>query len=224
MTETFANDDDEIKRIKPETSDSDDAVDKRDKILVDIWKQAVDTQKHFNDMCVKSRQLGLTFVAASLGAAFYLFIRSVPVGTDPETAAAHSISAYTFQVCGHTIVLHVSLAIITAAAAAVFAVRHLDLGIYHKMLRGAVTFGEDLEEKHIRRIVGLRKGMTQTISHFSRYSDASKKTTADGTYDYFGSDMRDAGRKLKTFYTIIFVVLGLFAILVLGATNLMKAI
>ena len=47
--------------------------DKRNKLLVEIWKQAVETQKHFNDMCVKSRQLGLTFVAASLGAALYLF-------------------------------------------------------------------------------------------------------------------------------------------------------
>lgn len=223
MTETLSNEDDESPRAKPETSENDDA-DKRNKILVEVWKQAVDTQKHFNDMCVKSRQLGLTFVAASLGAAFYLFIRSVPVGTEPETATAHSISAFTFQVCGRTIILHVSLAIIAAAAAAVFAVRHLDLGIYHKMLRGAVTFGEDLEEKHIRRIVGLRKGMTQTISHFSRYSDAAKKAMSDGTYEYFGNDMRDAGRKLKSFYTIIFVVLALFAILVLGATNLMKAV
>ena len=98
----------------------DDAVDKRNKLLVEIWKQAVETQKHFNDMCVKSRQLGLTFVAASLGAAFYLFIRSTP--SAESGAASHTISAYSFPICGHLVVLHVSLAIIGAAAAAVYAV------------------------------------------------------------------------------------------------------
>jgi hypothetical protein len=183
----------------------DDMVDKRNKLLIEIWKQSVETQKHFNDMCVKSRQLGLTFVAASLGAAFYLFIRSTPAGGEQGgAAAAHLISAYSFPVYGHPVVLHVSLAIIGAAAAAVFAVRHLDLGVYHQMLRGAVTFGEDLEEKHIKQIVGLRKGMTQTISHFSRYSDADKEVASDGRYEYFGEDKADAGKKLRRFYNIIF--------------------
>ena len=36
---------------------------------IEIWSKAVDTQMHFNEMCVKSRQLGLTFVAAALGVA-----------------------------------------------------------------------------------------------------------------------------------------------------------
>jgi hypothetical protein len=58
------DDDDQPAKPAATTSD-DDAVDKRNKLLIEIWKQAVETQKHFNDMCVKSRQLGLTFVAAS---------------------------------------------------------------------------------------------------------------------------------------------------------------
>ncbi len=214
---------DEDQPSKPATAKSDDdAVDKRNKLLIEIWKQAVETQKHFNDMCVKSRQLGLTFVAASLGAAFYLFIRSTPVGEDG--AASHTISAYSFSIFGHLVVLHVSLAIIGAAAAAVSAVRHLDLEVYHQMLRGAVTFGEDLEEKHIKEIVGLRKGMTQTISHFSRYADADKKVASDGRYEYFGVKKVDAGRKLKHFYDFIFVVLAVFGDLVFLATNFLKVV
>src|SRR6266403_710720 len=117
-------DDDDEQPSKASIAADDDMVDKRNKLLIEIWKQAVETQKHFNDMCVKSRQLGLTFVAASLGAAFYLFIRSTPVGEDG--AASHTISAYSFSIFGHLVVLHVSLAIIGAAAAAVSAVRHLD--------------------------------------------------------------------------------------------------
>lgn len=219
-------DDDEetsIKRHDAAEAD-DDTADKRNKLLVEIWKQAVDTQKHFNDMCVKSRQLGLTFVAASLGAALYLFIRSTPSGGDAEGAVTHSISAYSFSVCGHPIVLHVSLAIIIAAAAAVYAVKRLDLGVYHQMLRGAVTFGEDLEEKHIRNIVGLQKGMTQAISHFSRHSDASAKPGSDGCYNYSGDDRRNAGEKLKGFYNFIFGLLSLLAILVFVASNFLKAV
>jgi hypothetical protein len=160
------DEDDEQPNKHGDTAPDDDEIDKRNKLLIDIWKQAVDTQKHFNDMCVKSRQLGLTFVAASLGAALYLFIRSTPLASEAETAVSRSISAYSFSICGHPIVLHVSLAIIIAAAAAVYAVKRLDLGVYHQMLRGAVTFGEDLEEKHIRHIVGLQKGIPHSdIEH-----------------------------------------------------------
>jgi hypothetical protein len=195
----------------------------RDKLIVDIWKQAVDTQKHFNDMCVKSRQLGLTFVAASLGAALYLFIRTAPTEGD-AVGSSRSIYAYAITFCGHQVVLHVSLAIILAAAAAVFAVRQLDLGVYHQMLRGAVTFGEDLEEKHIRRLVDLRQGLTQTISHFSRHSDALARKDTNGRYEYFGQDRRNAGEKLRAFYNFVFSFLGALALLVFIASNYLKAI
>ena len=42
---------------------------------ITIWTKAVDTQMHFNEMSVKSRQLGLTFVAAALGLAIVLLSR-----------------------------------------------------------------------------------------------------------------------------------------------------
>ena len=66
MSEILPDEDDEQPNKRGDTAPDDDEIDKRNKLLIDIWKQAVDTQKHFNDMCVKSRQLGLTFVAASL--------------------------------------------------------------------------------------------------------------------------------------------------------------
>ena len=53
--------DDDDQPAKPAaTTPDDDAVDKRNKLLIEIWKQAVETQKHFNDMCVKSRQLPIS--------------------------------------------------------------------------------------------------------------------------------------------------------------------
>ena len=43
-------------------------------IYVAIWSKAVDTQMHFNEMSVKSRQFGLTFVAAALGLGIALLV------------------------------------------------------------------------------------------------------------------------------------------------------
>lgn len=50
--------------------------------VVAIWSKAVDTQMHFNEMSVKSRQLGLTFVATALALAVFLFSHS---GTDAKS-------------------------------------------------------------------------------------------------------------------------------------------
>jgi hypothetical protein len=111
---------------------------------------------HFNEMSVKSRQLGLTFVAAALGVAIFLFTR-----TDGKFEVSKTI-------CGLNVKFHVAVLIVLAAALAVWAVRILDLNVYHKMLRGAVAFGEDLEETKIKPVIGLEMGMTQAISHFSR--------------------------------------------------------
>lgn len=225
MSELLPDDEDASMPAKASvTTLDDDAVDKRNKLLVEIWKQAVDTQKHFNDMCVKSRQLGLTFVAASLGAALYLFIRGPGGPSEATGGTGAAIYAYSFSVCGRQIMLHISLAILLAAAAAVYAVRKLDLEVYHKMLRGAVYFGEDLEERHIKPLLGLHLGMTQSISHFSRHSDARVQRGEDGRFIYAGEDRHNAGEKLNSFYNLIFGLLFLLALAIFCANNLMKAV
>ena len=52
-------------------------------IYVSIWTKAIDTQMHFNEMSVKSRQFGLAFVAAALGVEL-----SLNLGDDRGQAAA----------------------------------------------------------------------------------------------------------------------------------------
>lgn len=222
MTDIAEDEDDAL--TKPKSEDTTTSADSRDKLFIEIWKQAVDTQKHFNDMCVKSRQLGLTFVAASLGAALYLFIRAPGgIGEGTATATAGNYAFALPPICGRTLIFHISLAIITAAVAAVVAVRKLDLGVYHQMLRGAVTFGEDLEEKHIRPMVGLQMGMTQSISHFSRHSDAHVTKGRDGFYQFSGHNKINAGSKLKGFYNVILGFLVATAAAIFLASNFMKA-
>lgn len=181
---------------------------KQQEQYIAIWAKAVDTQMHFNEMSVKSRQLGLTFVAAALGVGIVLLTRgetfSIPVA-----------------ICGHEYQLHAAVILVIGASFGLYAVRGLDLNVYHKMLRGAVTFGEDFEEQYMKRIFNLEKGMTQAISHFSRYSDAGKASTKPkGKYKYTGSSAVTAEHKIRAFYRNTLICLIVAALALLIVTNL----
>ena len=189
----------------PETPPSTEA-EKLYENVVTIWSKVVDTQMHFNEMSAKSRQLGLTFVAAALGLAVFLLSR------------ADAKYEFDMVLHGHTVKLHVAEFVILAAAVAVYAVKLLDLDVYHKMLRGSVAFGEDLEETHLKRMLGLNKGMTQAISHFSRYSDASL-SNSDGKQIYCGSKKMTASRKISGFYWVIIIALLTLAIIMFVILN-----
>jgi hypothetical protein len=181
-----------------------------DNNVVAIWSKAVDTQMHFNEMSVKSRQLGLTFVAAALALAVFLFSHS---GSDAKYEYHITLPKLSFT-------LHVAEFIILAAAAAVYAVRLLDLGVYHKMLRGAVAFGEDVEEVHLRRMLQLNKGMTQAVSHFSRHSDASANHREGSATAYTGSNQRTAEKKIARFYTLVIILLIVSALIMFVIGNI----
>lgn len=170
-------------------------------LYVAIWSKAVDTQMHFNEMSVKSRQLGLTFVAAALGVAIVLLSEGKGF-------------ALSFQVFGKDIQLHVSVFLILGACFALYAVKTLDLNVYHRMLRGAVTFGEDFEELYIKKFIFVEKGMTQSISHFSRFDDAAVTRDSKRRYVYSGQCRRSAEQKIRAFYaiTMTFLLIGALAI------------
>ena len=175
---------------------------------IQIWSKAVDTQMHFNEMSVKSRQLGLTFVAAALGIAVVLMSRG------KDFALAIPKNEPIFQI-------HVSVIITLGALLALYAVRTLDINVYHQMLRGAVTFGEDFEQNYMKQIFYLNKGMTQAISHYSRYADKQRKEIGqDGKYKYIGEHERTAEDKIKNFYFYAFIFLGGAAVAIFVLTNL----
>lgn len=163
---------------------SDESQIKRHELYISIWSKAVDTQMHFNEMSVKSRQLGLTFVAAALGVSVVLLSKH------------EDFSFPEFDIFGWPVRIHVSVVLILAA---LYAVSHLDLKVYHRMLRGAVIFGEDFEENYMKEIFSLDKGMTQSISHFSRHDDAGYKKD-NGRYIYTGNSKITAETKIRSFY------------------------
>lgn len=178
-----------------------------------IWTKAVETQMHFNEMSVKSRQLGLTFVAAALGVAVVLLSRNEDF--------LLLVDIYIIK-----IKLHIAVLLILGACLALQAVRQLDLNVYHKMLRGAVAFGEDFEENYLKGIFNLEKGMTQAISYFSRYEDASTVKCDSGKFKYVGSIETTAFDKIQNFYhrTTYFLLLAAAIFFVITNFNLWTTI
>ena len=162
---------------------------------------------HFNEMSVKSRQLGLTFVVAVLGVAILLVSR----GSD---------FAFELAIGGKKFQLHVSVILFIGAFLAIESVKILDLHVYHKMLRGAVTFGEDFEENYMKQIFDLEKGMTQSISHFARFKDAKvEQKQPKRVFSYLGDISVTTEDKIRLFYTVVrcFTLGG--AVVLLVATN-----
>ena len=174
-------------------------------MYISIWAKAVDTQMHFNEMSVKSRQLGLTFVTAALGIGIVLLTRG------DAFAFPIPIAQIDFQ-------LHVAVLLVLGAWLALIAVKGLDLNVYHKMLRGAVTFGEDFEQHYMKQIFELDKGMTQAISHFSRYEDAGHRLENE-KYVYTGERRITAEDKIRSFYRRTGRFLWIAALILLVLTN-----
>ncbi|WP_428481236.1 hypothetical protein [Pyruvatibacter mobilis] len=181
---------------------------KMDEEIIKIWERAVQTQMHFNEMSVRSRQLGLAFVAAALG----LALASLGQGKD---------FALVFSLCGNQIVLHAAALIILGAIMGVLAVSSLDIGVYHQMLRGAVAFGEDIEARFMTPTYGFELGMAQAISHFSRTKKPTA-TLAGGGMTYGGKTGMSAGKKLKRFYGFLIVALLVMLLAICVVTNLMS--
>ncbi|WP_349370994.1 hypothetical protein [Salinarimonas sp.] len=166
-----------------------------------VWERAVETQQHFNEMAVKSRQMGLTLVVAALGLAAFLFTRF----------EESLLSARLFGLSG---AFHISGVIVLLSAFALFAVMRLDLGVYHKMLRGAVRFNERFEQEgHLRKLIGPEFGLTTGISHYSRYDDADY---ADGKLS--GNKRRNAAKKLQRFYRYAIIFLTAVGVVLTVAT------
>lgn len=185
------------------------ATDAEKNLYLEIWKKTVDTQMHFNEMSVKSRQLGLSFVAAALGVGLVLLSKE-----EDFSISVDVFNWFSFN-------LHVAVLVILAAIFALIAVKRLDLGVYHKMLRGAVSFGEDFEENYMKEIFDLDKGMTQAISHFSRHEDAKvNRKNGSKKYAYAGTSSKSAYDKISGFYSLTTKVLWAVAIVLLIVTNL----
>jgi hypothetical protein len=132
----------------------------REKNLLVVWERAIQTQMHFAELSIKTRQIGMTVVGATLGLAIVL----------ARSDAAFNIDLPWFR-------LPITSALCWTSALVLSAMWILDVKVYHQMLRGAVAFNEDLEERVLLKLFGTEKGLTQAISFFSRHPDAEYKNS-----------------------------------------------
>ncbi len=125
--------------------------DREDKLLL-VWERAIETQMHFAELSIKTRQVGMTVVGASLGLAVVLY----------RAGSGYSLNFRYFE-------LPIFSVLCWAAAIVLFAIWSLDVRVYHQMLRGAVAFNEELERNNLLGLFGTAKGLTEAISFFSRH-------------------------------------------------------
>lgn len=174
-------------------SNSDDSEDELLRLQLNIWETAVKTQMHFNDMSAKARQHGISLVVVIVGFALFLLTR-----TNPD---------YFIIIFERPI--HISVFITILPPIVLYAVMELDLGVYHKMLRGSVKFGENFEESVIRKkIMMTHQGMTQLITIYSRneqVDEAQLLASDDPNFNgkrYIGKCEKTAGYKIRKIYYI----------------------
>lgn len=103
---------------------------------IEIWKRSIETQMHFAELSIKMRQIGITLAGATIALAIVLY------RTD---------SVYSFKVPYSDLVLPVGTILFLSAAAILYAAKIIDVGVYHRMLRGAVKFNELYEQESRHR-------------------------------------------------------------------------
>jgi hypothetical protein len=118
------------------------------KILVELWKQAVDVQKHLKDIEMRVRSLALTVLTFALGAA--------AIATKDNTTA---------RILGYDV--HLSGALLSVGLVIWMLYYFVDQIWYHRLLVGAVEKGMDLEAKIAKCIPA--PALTKAIGKSSPY-------------------------------------------------------
>jgi hypothetical protein len=156
------------------------------KLYVEMWKQTVDVQQHFNDIELRIRGLALTVLTFSLGgAAIAIEKKSVVTLFD-----AH---------------IHLAAIVLFAGVALWGAFYFVDQIWYHRLLIGAVIHGTNLESEIAKKLPAA--GLTKQITTSSAYPLRVK---------IFGRvivnrDIRSAS-KMRFFYGLVAILLVVFAI------------
>lgn len=154
---------------------------------ITIWERAIETQMHFAELSIKMRQIGLTLAGATIALAIVLY---------------RTESNFSFEILGIGISIPIASVLCISAAAILFAAAIIDVGVYHRMLRGAVTFNE-MYEQQLDAAIGWESGLTEAISAFSRLRDPEPQPKRDkGGKKWTGQKKSNASARIVWFYTI----------------------
>ncbi|GIF45609.1 hypothetical protein DFJ67_0757 [Asanoa ferruginea] len=154
---------------------------------LELWKQSVEVQKHFNDIELRIRSLALTVVTFALGGAT-LAIK------DDRSSVLFGVE------------IHLASAILFAGFVVWVAFYFVDQVWYHRLLVGAVLHAEALERIIDQYLPGA--GLTASISKNSAYSF---KVRVGRTSKVFTIRSR---QKIQIFYTTVSAVLLLLALVI----------
>jgi hypothetical protein len=144
---------------------------------VEMWKQTIAVQQHFNDIEWRIRSLALTALTFALGAA---------------ALAARQKSA--IQLFGWQ--MQLSFTILILGLFLWLAFYFVDQIWYHRLLIGAVKHGEALEE--VLRGALPEAGLTMQISKSSPY----QFNIGFGRFKYCPKEPMHSSAKMRTFYMI----------------------
>ena len=113
------------------------------KAALEVWKVTIDVQKHFNDLSMRVRNFAITVLGALLAAAGYAL----------KDGATVTLFERSFSVTAW---------ILSAALICWSAFYFMDLHWYHRLLRGAVKHGKQVERGLQSQIPDI--GLTHTIA------------------------------------------------------------
>jgi len=109
------------------------------KLAIDAWKQSIEVQQHFNEICMKIRNFYISFVSALLA-----LIGVVVSGIDDPFFVLWEYD------------VHIALPILFAAIIATYLFYFVDLHWYHRLLKGAVRNALEIEKRYKSEVVGLQ--------------------------------------------------------------------
>lgn len=132
--------------------------------VIEIWKQTVSVQQHFNDIALKIRNLAMTFLAA------------VVAGIGLSLKDKLSIDFIGVQI-------PVAIIICIGGIIIIQAFLFMDRYWYHQLLMGSVQYGEYLEKEY-PHIFG-QIGLTSQISASSKVNYNNKVISSSDKFTIF---------------------------------------
>lgn len=171
-----------------------------EKAQLEIWKVTIQVQQHFNDLSMRVRNIAITVFGAFLAAAGYAL----------KDGSTVTFAGRTFPLTGWVLV---------AALLCWFAFYLMDLHWYHRLLRGAVKHGNDVEDILAVRLPGI--GLTHAINEASPFYRLRASQRLTIFYGLFGAVLSAA--VLAAFHaSLIYFVLLAGAIVAAGVAILLS--
>jgi len=128
---------------------------RKNDLILEVWKQSIDVQKHFNEICMRIRNFYISFVTG-----LFALIGVLITNIDKPF----------FRIGNYDV--HITLPVFVAIVIATYLFYFIDLHWYHRLLKGAVINALELEKKYKDEVPGI--GLTIKIGKESPLDVSSR--------------------------------------------------